>query len=157
MSAEEQARAEGLLPVISASLRAEANKAGWDLDQMIAQNPDLRRVAASVTVDVVMTFTTSGQASIACSDFLYQGTHILLLFLSNHIPHCLICGWLLRNLKPVISKMLEPSKLPWTSYHARRLFIKSNLATHFASEQKSMRFIVLGYNLRGAKLVLKAD
>lgn len=49
----ETERAEALLPVICASLRAEANKTGRDLDQMIEENPDLAEVAKSVTVDVV--------------------------------------------------------------------------------------------------------
>lgn len=49
----ETERAEALLPVICASLRAEAKKTGRDLDQMIEDNPDLAEVAKSVTVDVV--------------------------------------------------------------------------------------------------------
>ena len=49
----ETERAEALLPVICASLRAEAKKTGRDLDQMIGENPDLAEVAKSVTVDVV--------------------------------------------------------------------------------------------------------
>lgn len=48
----ETERAEALLPVICASLRAEAKKTGRDLDQMIEENPDLAEVAKSVTVDV---------------------------------------------------------------------------------------------------------
>lgn len=53
MSAEEEERAEALLPLVCASLRAEANKVGKDLDQMIQANEDLAEVAKSVTVDVV--------------------------------------------------------------------------------------------------------
>lgn len=53
MSAEEEERAEALLPLVCASLRAEANKVGKDLDQMIQENEDLAEVAKSVTVDVV--------------------------------------------------------------------------------------------------------
>lgn len=53
MTAEEEERAEALLPLVCASLRAEANKVGKDLDQMILQNEDLAEVAKSVTVDVV--------------------------------------------------------------------------------------------------------
>lgn len=53
MSAEEDERAEALLPLVCASLRAEANKVGKDLDQMIQENEDLAEVAKSVTVDVV--------------------------------------------------------------------------------------------------------
>ena len=53
MSAEEEERAEALLPLVCASLRAEANKVGKDLDKMIQANEDLAEVAKSVTVDVV--------------------------------------------------------------------------------------------------------
>lgn len=53
MSAEEEERAEALLPLVCASLRAEANKVGKDLDKMIQENKDLAEVAKSVTVDVV--------------------------------------------------------------------------------------------------------
>ena len=53
MSAEEEDRADALLPLVCASLRAEANKVGKDLDKMIQANEDLAEVAKSVTVDVV--------------------------------------------------------------------------------------------------------
>lgn len=53
MSAEEEKRAEALLPLVCASLREEANKVGKDLDKMIQANEDLAEVAKSVTVDVV--------------------------------------------------------------------------------------------------------
>ena len=53
MSAEEEERAEALLPLVCASLRAEANKVGKDLDKMIQENEDLAEVAKAVTGDVV--------------------------------------------------------------------------------------------------------
>lgn len=53
MSAEEQSRASALLEIVSASLRAEADKVGKDLDAMVAENQNLAAVARSVTVDVV--------------------------------------------------------------------------------------------------------
>lgn len=53
MTADEQARATALLPVVSASLRTEAEKVGKNLDDMLAANSDLSEVAKSVTVDVV--------------------------------------------------------------------------------------------------------
>lgn len=53
MTAEEQTRAEALIPVICASLRKEAAKVGKDLDAMIEADEDLAMVAKSVTVDVV--------------------------------------------------------------------------------------------------------
>lgn len=53
MSHDEQMRADALLEIVSASLRAEAKKVGRDLDEMVANDPDLAAVAKSVTVDVV--------------------------------------------------------------------------------------------------------
>ncbi len=53
LSDEELERAEALLPIVSNSLRYEANKVGKDLDEMIENNPYLENVAKSVTVDVV--------------------------------------------------------------------------------------------------------
>lgn len=53
MSAEEQFRASALLEIVSASLRAEADKMGKDLDAMVAEDQNLAAVALSVTVDVV--------------------------------------------------------------------------------------------------------
>lgn len=53
MTEAEQARAAALLPIICASLRNEAAKAGKDLDAMVAASTDLAAVAKSVTVDVV--------------------------------------------------------------------------------------------------------
>lgn len=49
----ESERASALLPVVSASLRAEAKKVGKDLDVMLALDEDLVEVARSVTVDIV--------------------------------------------------------------------------------------------------------
>lgn len=52
MSADEQARANALLPIVCASLRTEAKKVGKDLDAMVLADEDLALVAKSVTVDV---------------------------------------------------------------------------------------------------------
>lgn len=52
MSAEEQARAAELLPIVSDCLRAKAKNTGRDLDKMIMKEPHLASVAKSVTVDV---------------------------------------------------------------------------------------------------------
>lgn len=54
LSAEEQSRAEALIPVISAQIRAEAVKAGRKFEDMLAANPDLVEVAKAVVVDAVM-------------------------------------------------------------------------------------------------------
>lgn len=53
LTTDEQKRAEALLGVVSASLRAEANKVGKDLDKMAQDDANLAEVAKSVTVDVV--------------------------------------------------------------------------------------------------------
>ena len=53
MTADEQARAEALLPIVSASLRMEAKKVGKDLQAMVEADEDLAEVAKSVTVDVI--------------------------------------------------------------------------------------------------------
>lgn len=53
MTVEEQNRAFALLEVVSASLRAEADKVGKDLDKMISASTAYAEVARSVTVDVV--------------------------------------------------------------------------------------------------------
>jgi len=52
MTPDETERAEALLPVVSASLRMEAKKRGYDLDEMVEADEDLAAVAKSVTVDV---------------------------------------------------------------------------------------------------------
>ena len=53
MTPEETERAAALIPVVSASIRTEAKKRGYDLPAMLAEDPDLAEVAKSVTVDVV--------------------------------------------------------------------------------------------------------
>ena len=53
MSATEQQRAGALIPVVCASLRAEAKKVGKDLDALVDDDADFAQVAKSVTVDIV--------------------------------------------------------------------------------------------------------
>lgn len=50
---EEQERVRALLPIVSASLRYEAQKVGRDLDEMAQDRPALGEVLRSVTVDVI--------------------------------------------------------------------------------------------------------
>lgn len=63
MSADEQTRANNLIPIVCASLRTEAKKVGKDLDAMVTADEDMALVAKSVTVDVtaraLMTDTNS--------------------------------------------------------------------------------------------------
>jgi len=53
MTEAEQERARELIPIVCASLRAEASKVGKDLDAMVIADNNLAAVAKSVTVDVV--------------------------------------------------------------------------------------------------------
>ncbi len=63
LTPSEMERAKKLLPVISDSLRYEAQKVGKNLDDMISSNAALATVAKSVTVDVVArTLMTSTDA-----------------------------------------------------------------------------------------------
>ena len=84
LSAAEQSRAEDLIPVICSSLRIEAAKVGKNLDEMIADDPDLAAVAKSVTVDVVartlMTSTNQepvSQYSQSALGYTVSGTYLV--------------------------------------------------------------------------------
>ena len=63
LNSDEAQKAENLLPVVSDSLRYEAQKIGKNLDDMLEEDEILKNVAKSVTVDVVaralMTSTNS--------------------------------------------------------------------------------------------------
>lgn len=81
---DEAERAETLLGVVSASLRAEADRVGKDLDKMIEEKDFLREVAKSVTVDVVartlMTSTDSEpmmQMSQSALGYSVSGTYLV--------------------------------------------------------------------------------
>lgn len=86
LTAAEQTRAEALLPVVSDSLRAEAQKVGRDLDAMIAldETGALANVAKSVTVDVLarvlMTNTNAepmSQMSQSALGYTVSGTYLV--------------------------------------------------------------------------------
>ncbi len=81
---DEVERAETLLGIVSASLRAEADRVGKDLDKMIEEKDFLREVAKSVTVDVVartlMTSTDSEpmtQISQSALGYSVSGTYLV--------------------------------------------------------------------------------
>lgn len=81
---DETARTEKLLPIISDSLRMEADKVGRDLDNMISEKPYLLAVAKSVTVDVLartlMTSTDSEpmtQESQSALGYSWSGTYLI--------------------------------------------------------------------------------
>ena len=84
LTPEETTRAEALLSLVSDCLRYEAEKAGKDLDQMIAESPALASVARSVTVDVtartLMTSTNSEpmeQMSQSALGYSVSGTYLI--------------------------------------------------------------------------------
>ena len=65
LTAEEQERAEALLPIISDELRYRAQMVGRDLDEMIEATPVLASVAKEVTVSAVSRIlrqSTTGEA-----------------------------------------------------------------------------------------------
>ena len=70
------------MPIVSDSLRVEAENRGYDLDSMIAQNPALGSVAKSVTVDIVsrtLSLDTSAepmeQVSQSALGYSWSGTY----------------------------------------------------------------------------------
>ena len=84
MTADEQERAENLLPVISDTLRSEAEKVGKDLDKMIEAQVYLTNVVKSVTVDVLartlMTSTDAEpmtQMAESAMGYSYSGTYLV--------------------------------------------------------------------------------
>ena len=84
MTADEQERAENLLPVISDTLRYEAEKVGKDLDKMIEAQVYLTNVVKSVTVEVLartlMTSTDAEpmtQMAESAMGYSYSGTYLV--------------------------------------------------------------------------------
>ena len=64
MSPEETDRADALLPIVSDSLRVEADRVGKDLDVMVAEDAVYANVVKSVVVDIVSrTLLTSTKMS----------------------------------------------------------------------------------------------
>lgn len=75
LTAEEQERAEQLLPAASALLRREAKKRGYDLDSMIADDEDVGLIAKNVTVSaVVRALDVSASSSESASAAVSQGS-----------------------------------------------------------------------------------
>ena len=84
LTPSEEERTNALLPVVSDSLRYEAEKVGKDLDKMVRENESLKNVAKSVTVDVVartlMTSTDSEpmtQISQSALGYSVSGTYLV--------------------------------------------------------------------------------
>ena len=81
---DETTRAEGLLEVVSDSLRVEAEKVGKDLDEMVADSPSYANVVKSVVVDIVartlMTATDQEpmtQMSESALGYSFQGSFLV--------------------------------------------------------------------------------
>lgn len=53
LSESEKEKVESMIPLVSSSLRVEANKVNKDLDVMIQDDDDLANVARSVVVDII--------------------------------------------------------------------------------------------------------
>lgn len=84
MTSDELNRAQALLPIVSSSLRYEAEKAGKDINVLIGNDPDFANVLKSVTVDVVsrvlMTSTNQEpmtQMSEAAGGYSASGTFLV--------------------------------------------------------------------------------
>ena len=84
LSLAEQERTEGLLDIVSDSLREEAKKVGKDLDVMFSESASYASVVKSVVVDVVartlMTSTNSEpmtQMSESALGYSWQGAFLV--------------------------------------------------------------------------------
>ncbi len=84
MTPDETDRATALLPVVSDSLREEANKVGKDLDYMVAASTTYANVVKSVVVDIVsrtlMTSTNQEpmtQMSESALGYSFQGSFLV--------------------------------------------------------------------------------
>lgn len=84
LSADEEKKAEALLPIVSDSIRQEAVKVGKNMDDMIAKGLVLENVVKSVTVDVVaralMTSTNAepmSQMSQSALGYTVSGTYLV--------------------------------------------------------------------------------
>lgn len=84
MTPDETDRATALLPVVSDSLRIEADKVGKDLDEMVTDNETYASVVKSVVVDIVSrTLLTSTknepmtQMSQSALGYSFQGSYLV--------------------------------------------------------------------------------
>ena len=70
LTTAEETRAEALLPIVSDSLRVEAQRVGKDLDEM-AETPSFANVLKSVVVDVIartLMTSTNGEPAIQSTE-----------------------------------------------------------------------------------------
>lgn len=54
LTAEEQVRANKLIPIVSSLIRIKGERVGKDVEQLVASDPDYANIVKGVTCDVVM-------------------------------------------------------------------------------------------------------
>lgn len=84
LTAEEEIRANALIPVVADNLRNEANAVGKDLDEMVSDSPIYANVVKSVVVDIVartlLTSTTDEpmtQTSESALGYSWSGSYLV--------------------------------------------------------------------------------
>ena len=84
LTAEEEIRANALIPVVADNLRNEANSVGKDLDEMVSDSPIYANVVKSVVVDIVartlLTSTTDEpmtQTSESALGYSWSGSYLV--------------------------------------------------------------------------------
>ena len=84
LTAEEEIRANALIPVVADNLRNEANSVGKDLDEMVSDSPIYSNVVKSVVVDIVartlLTSTTDEpmtQTSESALGYSWSGSYLV--------------------------------------------------------------------------------
>lgn len=84
LTAEEEVRANALIPVVADNLRNEANAVGKDLDEMVSDSPIYANVVKSVVVDIVartlLTSTTDEpmtQTSESALGYSWSGSYLV--------------------------------------------------------------------------------
>lgn len=84
LTAEEEIRANALIPVVADNLRNEANAVGKDLDKMVSDSPIYANVVKSVVVDIVartlLTSTTDEpmtQTSESALGYSWSGSYLV--------------------------------------------------------------------------------
>lgn len=84
LTAEEETRANALIPIVADNLRNEANAVGKDLDKMVSDSPIYANVVKSVVVDIVartlLTSTTDEpmtQTSESALGYSWSGSYLV--------------------------------------------------------------------------------
>ena len=84
LTAEEETRANALIPIVADNLRNEGNAVGKDLDEMVSDSPIYANVVKSVVVDIVartlLTSTTDEpmtQTSESALGYSWSGSYLV--------------------------------------------------------------------------------